>query len=475
MAAVHPADMEIYKDRFGTEEMRQIWSEENLLRKRLEVEAALAKVQGDLGIIPEWAAKEIIEKANSSYVTAQLASEFKFGSDIVAMIKACEKVMGEAAEYLHFGLTSQDVLETSLALVLRDTWKVIFRELRALEEVLLGLAERYKYSVMAGRPHGQYGTVITFGFKAAIWAAEVRRHIERLKESRKRLLVGNLTGAHGTFAPLVRKCGEGQGLRVQAEALKLLGLTPADICTHQSRDRFTEFVAILAMIGMTLERMCRYIYDLHRPEIFELEGPFVEGQQIDSSTMPHRRGPSGVDWVIGFARILRGNALVGMEVVVDCERDAARLPFEHASLPESCLLTAASLKFMINYLRKMIVHTENMERNITEYMIGKGQGGPFIQGESVMYALTEKIGKKQSAHRMIYRIAQKAFHDKKTFREALLNDEELMSYMTEQEIDEALDPHKYLGEIPIVVDHVIAKAREARKLEEEELKCEGLV
>ncbi|CEP67006.1 L-Aspartase-like [Moorella glycerini] len=465
--AVYPADMEIYKNRFSTEEMRAIWDEANLLQKRLDVEAAVAKAELELGIIPEWAAKEIIEKANINYITPQLASEFKHGSDIVAMIKACEKVMGEAAEYLHFGLTSQDVLETSLALVLRETWKVIFRDLRVLEEILLDFAQKYKLSVMPGRPHGQYGTVTTFGFKAAIWATEVRRNIERLKELKKRLLVGNLTGAHGSLAPLVQKAGPGMGLKVQQRALELLGLVPADICTHQSRDRLTEFVSVLAMIGISLERICKTIFELHRPEIFELEGPFVEGEQVDSSTMPHRRGPSGVDWVMGFVRILRGNALVGMEVVVEDERDAARLPFEHASLPESCLITAAILQFMIKYLRGLKVHTENMEKDVTEYMIGRGQGGPFIQGECMLYTVAEKTGKKQSAHKMVYRVAQKAFHDKMTFREALLNDKEIMSYLTVEEIDAALDPHNYLGEIPIVVDSVVAKVNEMRRAEEE--------
>lgn len=468
--AVHPADQEIYKGRFTTEEMRRIWDEESLLQRRLDVEAAVAKAEMALGIIPEWAAKEIVEKCSSRFVTLELASKFKFGSDIVAMIKACEEVMGEAAEYLHFGLTSQDILETSLALVLKDTWKIIFRDCRELEAILLALAEKHKNDVMPGRPHGQYGTVITFGFKAAVWAAEMRRHIERLKDLRQRLFVGNLTGSHGTFAPL-----KGQGLRVQEEALKLLGIPPAPICTHTTRDRFVEFLSVLAMMGATLERICRVIYQLHRPEIFELEGPFVEGQQVDSSTMPHRRGPSGVDWVVGFARIMRGNALVALETIVEDERDAARLPFEHACLPESCLLAAASLAFMIKYMRALKVHTENMERDVTEYLNGRGQGGPFIQGESMLYAVAAKTGKKQSAHRMVYRIAQKAFHDKEAFRNALLKDAELRQYMSEQEIDEALDPHKYTGEAPVVVGRVVATAQEARRAEEEELTKEGLL
>lgn len=468
--ALHPADQEIYKHRFGTEEMRQIWSEENLLQKRLDVEAAVAKAEMALGIIPEWAGKQIIERCNTRDVNLELASQFKFGSDIVAMVKAAEKVMGDAGEYLHFGLTSQDVLESSLPLVLKETWKVLMRDARELEKVLLELAEKHKTDVMPGRPHGQYGTVITFGFKAAVWAGEMRRHIERLMELRQRLFVGNLTGSHGTYAPLA-----GQGMKVQEESLKLLGLEPASICTHTTRDRFIEFMTAMAMMGGFLERICRVIYQLHRPEIFELEGPFVEGQQVDSSTMPHRRGPSGVDWVIGFARILRGNALVGLECIVEDDRDAARLPFEHASLPESCLLTAASLAFMIKYLKAMKVHTENMEKDVCEYLSGRGQAGPFIQGESMLYAVAAKTGRKQSAHRMVYRVAQQAFHDKETFRNALIKDEEIRKYLSVEQIDEALDPRKYIGEAPQAVDRILSLAREARQAEELQLKAEGLM
>ncbi|MFZ7101030.1 MAG: lyase family protein [Peptococcaceae bacterium] len=477
--AVYPADMVIYRGRFGTEEMYAVWDEKNLLQKRLDVEAAVAKAELKLGLIPEWAANEIVSKCDVKYITPEIAAGFKHGSDIVRMIKGCEKVMGEAAELLHFGLTSQDIIETSLALILKDTWKIIMRDMRALEDVLLEMADKYKTAVMPGRPHGQYGTVITFGFKAAIWAAEVRRNIERLQECRKRLFVGNLTGSHGTLAPIVHKGGPGMGIRVQGEALQMLGLKPNVICTHATRDRLAEFVNLLAMIGINLERICKTIFDLHRPEIFELEGPFVEGQQIDSSTMPHRRGPSGTDWIEGFVKILRGNALIGMDVVVQDERDAARLPFEHASLPESCMLTHNSIVSLVNYLKKMKVHIENMERNVSEEIHRKGQfrgqGGPFIQGECMLYTVAEKTGKKQSAHRMVYRIAQQAFHDQKGFKEALMADEELMSYVTEAEIDAALNPHNYIGDAPLLVDQVVNAAHEARKVEDKVLEKEGLL
>jgi len=461
MARLHPADQLIYQDRFGTEEMRAIWDEENLLKKRLEVEVALAKVQARLGIIPQEAAQEIEKKLTIENITVEETAVFKTGSDIVAMIKAAERTLGDTAELMHYGLTSQDVLETSLALLLKDTWKIIVRDLRELEEVILELAGKYKKSPQAGRPHGQFGTVITFGFKTAIWATEIRRHIERLKEMRKRLFVGNLSGSHGTFAPL-----KGRGLEVQQETLRSLNLEIPDICTHQSRDRFQEFMNALALIGVTLERITKTCFELHRPEIFELESAFVEGQQVDSSTMPHRRGPGGVDWIWGFVKILRGNALAWMEVTVEDERTADRLPLEHAALPESCLLVAASLKFVIRFLKNMKVHPENMEASLLKEPEGRGVGGPFIMGESLFYAVAEKTGKKQSAHKMIYRIAQKAFKERIPFRQALVNDDELRQWLSEKEIDDALNPHKYLGEAPIVVDNVIAKARSERAAEE---------
>lgn len=470
MARVHPADQLIYQDRFGTEEMRAIWDEENLLKKRLEVEVALAKVQGRMGIIPKGAAREIEKKLNIKNITVEEASVFRTGSDIVAMIKAAERVIGDTAELMHYGLTSQDVLETSLALVLKDTWRIIVRDLRELESVLLEMADKYKKAPQAGRPHGQYGTVITFGFKAAIWATEVRRHIDRVKEMRKRLFVGNLNGSHGTFAPL-----KGRGLEVQRETLKSLGLEIPDICTHQSRDRFQEFMNALALIGVTLERITKTCFELQRPEIFELESAFVEGQQIDSSTMPHRRGPGGIDWIWGFVNILRGNALAWMEVAVEDERTADRLPLEHAALPESCLLVAAALKFMIRFLRNMKVHTENMEASLLKEPEGRGVGGPFIMGESLLYAVAEKTGKKQSAHKMIYRIAQKAFKERIPFRKALVSDSELRKWLSEKEIDHALNPHNYLGEAPIVVENVIAKAKKEREAEEKILREENLL
>lgn len=468
--AVHPVDQVIYRDRFSTEEMRDIWDEENLLRKRLEVEVALAKVEARLGIIPKEAAKKIVEELNITKITVEETSVFKTGSDIVAMIKAAERILGDTAELIHFGLTSQDALETSLALVLKETWRVIVRDLRELEEVLLNMAEKYKKSPQAGRPHGQYGTVITFGFKAAIWATEVRRNIDRLKEMRKRLFVGNLTGSHGTFAPL-----EGRGMEVQRETLKSLDLEIPDICTHQSRDRFQEFMNAMALIGVTLERIGKTCFELHRPEIFELESAFVEGQQVDSSTMPHRRGPGGIDWIWGFAKMLRGNALAWMEVAVEDERTACRLPLEHATLPESCLILAASLKFMIRFLKNMKVHDENMLASLLKEPEGRGVGGPFIMGESLLYAVAKKTEKKQSAHKMIYRVAQNAFKQRVPFRQALVGDSEVRQWLSEKEIDDALNPHNYLGEAPVVVDHVIAKAKQERQAEEKILREENLL
>jgi len=462
--------MLIYQDRFGTEEMRAIWDEENLLKKRLEVEVALARVEGRLGIISKDAMEEIERKVNIENITVEEAAAFKTGSDVVAMIKAAERTIGDTAELMHYGLTSQDVLETSLAMVLKDTWKILFRDLRELEAVLLKMAERYKKAPQPGRPHGQYGTVITFGFKVSIWVTEIRRNIERMKELRKRLFVGNLSGSHGTFAPL-----KGRGLEVQRETLESLSLEIPDICTHQSRDRFQEFMNCLALIGVSLERIARTCFELHRPEIFELESAFVEGQQVDSSTMPHRRGPGGVDWIWGFAKMLRGNALAWMEIAVEDERTACRLPLEHAVLPESCLLVASSLKIMIRFMSNLKVHPEVMEANLTKEPEGRGVGGPFIMGEALLYAVAEKTGKKQSAHKMIYRIAQKAFKDRVPFREALKNDKELRQWLSEQETDDLLNPYNYLGEAAVVVEQVNAKATIERSNEDKVLKAEGLL
>lgn len=451
---IDPMNWVIYREKFATDEMREIWSEDSILEKRLRCEVAVAKAEAELGIIPHTAALELERKATLEYVTPErcLPHYLRTGHDIISMLKVLEEACADdAGQWAHYGLTTQDILDSAQALALKETYSILLRDLLEIEAILLSLAQVHKKTVMAGRPHAQHGVPTTFGLKVATWAAELTRGIDRLQECAKRLLAGNFTGAVGTYAAF-----NGRGMEVEQRALSILGLAQAEICTHTTRDRLAEFLCDLAIIGGTFERIGNEIWQLQKQEIYEVATPFRVGEQIDSSTMAQKRNPLGVDHWKGFAKILRGNALSMLEVSMEHERDATRLPAEQSAIPQSCANLAAVLAEAKGVLGGLQVFPENMRRNMMS-------SGGYILSEAVIYALARKTGRKQEAHDLMYRVSQAGISEGKTLKEALFESTEVMALLTAEELEHALDPERHVGEAAAAVEKIVWAVSAKRK------------
>ncbi|MEM4196304.1 MAG: adenylosuccinate lyase, partial [Methanothermobacter sp.] len=332
--AIHPVEF-----RYGTPEMKAIWEAENKLQRMLDVEAALARAEGELGIIPEEAATEIARKASTKFVTPDRVNEIERETkhEIDSIVKAlAEQCEGDAGEYVHFGATSNDIVDTSNSLLLRESIDVLRDKLVKVLRVLLKLADENRDLVCMGRTHGQHALPTTYGMKFALWADEIHRQIERLDACRKRLCVGMMTGAVGTTAAL----GE-DGLEVHERVSEILGLEPVLISNQVvQRDNHAEFIMVLANIATTLDKIALEIRNLQRTEIMEVGEKFDPEKQVGSSTMPHKMNPITAERICGIARVIRSYVVAALENnPLWHERDLTNSSSERIILPEACILT----------------------------------------------------------------------------------------------------------------------------------------
>src|SRR5262249_30047030 len=334
-------DDALLKHVFSSEELRAIFNDRNRVQKWYDYEAALALEQAELGIIPRAAGKEIAAKASAADVDLEAigAAIRKITHPLVPALRALQaRCRPELGEYLHFGPTTQDVLDTGTVLQIKDAHAIYLRDLKAIGKELYRLAETHRATPMVGRTHGVQALPITFGHKCAVWLSEMRRHHERLRQCEPRVFVGMMVGAVGTQASYGSQAPE-----LERRLMKRLGLGVADINWQPARDRFTEYVCILGMLGATAGKIGNEILVLQHNEIDELLEPFSEGK-LGSSTMPHKRNPSTVEAISGVSRALRYNVALIMEgMVIEHERDAASWRAEWKALPEACLMTGALL------------------------------------------------------------------------------------------------------------------------------------
>ncbi|HIP16602.1 MAG TPA: adenylosuccinate lyase [Methanothermococcus okinawensis] len=445
--AVHPIDY-----RYGSEEMKRIWDEENRLQKMLEVEGAIAKAQGELGIVPKEAAMEICRKASTKYVKLERVKEIEreIKHDIMAMVKALAEVCeGNAGEYVHFGVTSNDIVDTAQSLQFKETIDILLGKLEELKEELLKKAEEHKYTVCIGRTHGQHAIPTTYGMRFALWASEIQRHIDRLKECKKRLCVSMVTGAVGTMAALGDK-----GMEVHKKVGEILGLTPVLISNQViQRDRHGEFLATLALIAQTLNKIGVTVRNMQRTEIGELEEEFDPKKQVGSSTMPHKRNPITFEQICGLSRIIKANALAGFDnIPLWEERDLTNSSAERCLFSESCVLLDHILNLSIKGIRKLRVNKENVKRNLE---LTKG----LIMAERVMMTLAKKGMGRQRAHEVVRRCTMRAYEESRHLKEVLREDDEIMKYLREEELEELFDYSTYIGLAPKIVDNVIKELR----------------
>ncbi|WP_297467874.1 adenylosuccinate lyase [Thermococcus sp.] len=443
--AVHPIDY-----RYGSGEMRKIWDEENKLQKLLDVEAALARAHARLGNIPEESARVISERANTKWVKLERVKEIEaeIHHDIMAVVKALSEVCGEHGKYVHLGATSNDIIDTANALLIKESLGLIESYLKELRDVLMKLAEEHKYTVCIGRTHGQHAVPTTYGMKFALWLDEVQRHLERLEGIKKRVLVGKMRGAVGTAASF----GE-RALEIERLVMEDLGLRPA-LITNQlvPRDLYAELVMFLALVASTLDKIGLEIRNLQRTEILEVSEPFGE-KQVGSSTMPHKRNPIRTEKVCGLARVLYSNVIPALlNNPLWHERDLTNSSVERVILPESFVLLDEMLRVTIRVLRGLEFFPENIERNL--YLTKN-----LIMAEPLMLKLAEKGMGRQEAHELVRQLAMKAFREGRDFLEVVRDSEEVRKYLSEKDLA-SLKPENYIGVAPEIVDNVLHYVRE---------------
>jgi adenylosuccinate lyase len=437
--------------RYGRDVMKAIFTEENKLQKYLDVEAALAEAHAELGNIPKEDAWKIKNNANLNSVTVEEvnAIEAEIRHDVMAVVRALASKCGKAGKSIHLGATSNDIIDTATALQLKEAVELILDDLEALKKSLLVLAEKHKNTIQVGRTHGQFAVPTTFGLKIAVYASEVARHIERLEESKERLLVGKMTGAVGTGAAL----GE-QALHIQEIVMKKLGISAEEASLQIiGRDRYIEFISIIANIATSLEKFATEIRNLQRSEIKEAAEAFDTKKQVGSSTMAHKKNPIVSENICGLARVTRGFLLPAFENnILWHERDLANSSGERFIIPHACILIDDILNKMTNVIDNVAVYPENMKKNLES---SKG----LIMGESVMIALTKKGVGRQEGHEIVRRAAMKAVSEGLSFKDVLSEDETVSQTLTKSELEDALNPENYKGKASEIVDNIIEKYR----------------
>ena len=445
--AIHPIEF-----RYGTPEMKRIWESENKLQRMLDVESALAQAEGELGIIPQEVADEIARKANTKYVTLERVNEIEAETnhDIAALSKGITEVCDNGAgEYVHFGATSNDIVDSSNSLLIRDSIEVLKEKVERLTKLMLELASENKMKVCIGRTHGQHALPTTYGMKFALWADELHRQYERLEHAEKNVCIAMMDGAVGTTAALGT-----DGWKIHKTVARILDLPPAKI-TNQvvQRDNHVEFISTLANIASTLDKIALEIRSLQRTEIMEVGEYFDPEKQVGSSTMPHKMNPITAERICGVARIIKSyvNAALDNNPLWH-ERDLTNSSCERIMFPESCILTDYILNLTIKLMSNLVFYDENIERNLN---LTNG----LIMAERLMAELTRAGMGKQTAYGIVRKNAIKANKEKLLLGELILEDEEVQKYLTEADVEKIMNPHTYTGSIEIIIDELLEDSK----------------
>ena len=426
---IHPIDF-----RYGTPEMKTVWSEENRFCCVVSAETALVSALASCGIIPEADANAVSSHAHEATLARAKEIEAEIGHDLMGMVKALSEVCGEAGRYVHFGATSSDILDTATGLQLKQALDILDAKLEGFLAVLLNRAEETKHLVCIARTHGQHALPMTYGLRFAVWAEEIARHRLRISEIRPRAAVGKLTGAVGTLASLGK-----DGLRVQAEMMRRLGLSDAGLTTQViARDRYAEYIFLLANIASTLEKIAVAVRSLQRTEIGEVSEPFGKNQ-VGSSTMPHKRNPVKCEQVCGLSRIIRGMVEPALlnNTLWD-ERDLTNSAAERITFPEASILTDHCLKVMTAVISGLEIHEDAVKRNLD-----------LLQGvnlaESVMLELTRRGMPRQDAHEIIRRASLQALDERRPLAEILSAVPGVAELLPAEEIAGFFTAESYLG------------------------------
>ncbi|WP_202320627.1 adenylosuccinate lyase [Archaeoglobus neptunius] len=434
---VHPIDY-----RYGTPEMKRIWSEDSKIKRMIRVEMALLKALAKKGYLSE---EEAIKAKKLAFrVTPERVREIEaeIKHDIMALVRAITEVTN--CRWVHFGATSNDIIDTATALQLRDSVKIIEGKIRKLAGLLTERAKRYREVVCLGRTHGQAALPTTYGFRFAIWAAEIARHYVRLQQMKDRLLVGQMSGAVGTQAAFGK-----DGFEIEEEVMRLLNLKPAIISSQIiPRDIYCEYIEFLASLATTLEKIALNFRLLQRAEVGEVMERF-EAKQVGSSTMPHKRNPIDSENICGLARVVRGFVEPQHQsAILWEERDLTNSSAERIILVESTVLVDHILTKMIKVVESMEIDEESVRRNLE---MQKG----LNLSEAVMIEMTKRGVSRQEAHEILRQASMRAYENGTTLYKELIRDERIMRYFKAEELEEIVKPENYLGTAAERVDRVV--------------------
>jgi 3-carboxy-cis,cis-muconate cycloisomerase len=439
-------DSVLFRDMFGTAEMRAIFADEALVGRYIEAEVALARAQARLGVVPKEAAQAIEAAAKSIRIDFdKLRAETEIvGYPILPLVHQLSEAAGEAGRYVHWGATTQDIMDTANVLQIRAALQIVARDLREVRDILATMAKKYRDTPMAGRTHLQQALPVTFGYKAAVWLSSIDRHIERVDQALPRILLGEFSGAAGTLASV----GEG-GLEMQKLFCEELGLHQPSITWHVARDGIAEAVTLLGLITGTLGKIATDVMLLSSSEFGEVSEPFVPGRGA-SSTMPQKRNAISSELMLAAAKAVRQHVATMLDGMIhDLERATGPWHLEWVSLPESFLLTASSLanaKFM---LAGLVVHEKRMLENLD---LTRG----LIVAEAVMMAAAPKLGR-QHAHDVVYDACRKAIEGGGQLADILAEVPEITEALGGKEaIRRHCDPANYLGLCGPMVDRVLS-------------------
>lgn len=423
-------------ERYTNPEMGNIWTLQHEFEVMLDVEIAACEAMAELGEIPKEAARNIREKAHFELDRVK-EIEKETNHDIIAFLTNVAEYVGDDSKYIHKGLTSSDVKDTALGIMMKKSAELIIDDLKKFREVLKRRAAEFKHTVCIGRTHGIHAEPMTFGLKLALWMNEVDRDIERVEHAKKIVSVGKLSGAVGTYSNINPK--------IEELVCQKLGITPAPLATQViQRDRHAEYMTTLAIVSSSFEKFATEIRNLQRTDIREAEEYFSPGQK-GSSAMPHKRNPITCERIAGMARLVRGNALASMEnIALWHERDISHSSVERVILPDSTINVDYCIKKFTNIIDKLLVYPEAMMENLNKT-------GGLIFSQRILIALVSKGVLREDAYKWVQRNAMKRWLEKEDFKTNISKDEDIVKYLSQDEIDECFKVDYFLRHVDMIM------------------------
>lgn len=422
--------------RYTRKEMGELWSLQNEFQTMLEVEIAACEAMAEIGEIPKEALKNIKEKA--SFTVERIAEiEKETNHDIISFVTAVQENVGKGGEYIHKGLTSSDVKDTALAIMMKKSADIILNDLKKLSNVLLRRAKEHKRTLCIGRTHGIHAEPMTLGLKFILWFDENERNIKRIERAQKTVAVGKLSGAVGTYSNINPK--------IEELVCKKLGLEADKVSTQIiQRDRHAEYLTSLSIVASSLEKFATEIRNLQRTDIREAEEYFSEKQK-GSSAMPHKRNPITCERISGLARLVRGNALASLEnIALWHERDISHSSVERVILPDSTIIVDYCINKFTDIVDKLLIYPQNMKNNLEKT-------GGLIFSQRILISLVDKGISRKDAYSWVQRNAMKRWLKDEDFKDNILKDEDIKKYLSDKEIEECFDYEYYLRNVDLIM------------------------